>query len=853
MSQELKNCLMKSASAGLFSREVAEATGKRVDELTIQFKNQGLNETEATLKAKVQALKEVEVKAFIKRKALRQQLKLQKEHLVHLESYRNLKGQEDYAEAAQSIYINDAGFGTGIKADGTGIVPLESYIAEVRAIADAATVEISEKLKPGWFGLKTDISKTTRTELNEALGKKIDEIPNENTRLLVQTYRELMDYLVAQFNKAGGHLEKIKDIYIPQAHDAVRMLAAGPSKWVEDILPRLDLRRMIDRETGMAFTPEAARISLFDVYEKIVSGGVAREFKSTNIAGSRLDHRFLIFKEGEQVKYHSAFGPEDTDVVGLIQEYVDGMVRDIAWMKALGPNPTAHHKWLRTVVENRGKQLNRLEAEKQFNRKEISFSTEMDRTYKHLDTFDNLFKHFKGTLVEPGHGFVARSFATLRQLLTASHLGAATIPAVTDLNWQRMTNAFNGLPATNSMQRTLQMAAGNITGNDTIAKVAIRLGLGSEYWTAKLHEITRYYVEQGGFLWSKKLADGILRGTGLSGITAAGRWGFGMEFMAAMAKYSKLPLNELPENFVKQMRRYGISEDDWKIATQAKLYDAAVDDNTIEAGIMTYLRPDDMRKIPGISEEYSDRLASKFMNWIRNETNYAIPSFTAKGRIAMTGGAKGGTIGGELMLSASMFKQFPMTIIFTHVARMLQHTNKYGNWKYMLDLFVSTTVLGAMTLEAKQMLNGEKGTPSDEMKKGRYWQRAALQGGGLGLFGDFTLAEHNRYGRSFGQTMAGPVVSFISDVMGMTTDQVGKAFQGEKTDFFKSAIRFIENNSPGHSIWYAKLVWKRIIIDALKRMTDDNYHTRNQKLINDTYRRKGTTYWWKPGDRLPQF
>lgn len=853
-----KNCLFKFSSAGKWSKDTATEAAARYDELVLQFKNQGEFATQAQLRAKEQLLREKAIASFVKRKQDRIMILKQKEYLIHEAAYINIKGQQDPVAAAQAIYVQDPEFGIGRRAaNGTGRIPLESHIKEVQGIVEAGIVEISEMLKPGWFALDTKISKTTRANLNEALGKEISEIADEPTRLLVQTFRNTMDWLVVQFNKAGGHIEKITGIYIPQAHDVGRLVSTGAVKWIDDILPRLDLSKMIDRFTGMAFSPEAARLALHDVYESIVTRGFSKgrsgEFAATNIGNSRLDHRFLIFKKGEQVKYNALYGPENTDIVGLIQDYINSMSRDIAFMKSHGSNPHTFHKWVKARTEQQGAALDRLQKEGNFTRREISFGTEMDRTISGLQTFDNLFAHFNGTLLQPGHSFIARSMATLRQVLTASHLGAATIPAVTDLNWQRLTNGFNGLPATKSMRRAVQMSYGNIVGNDQIQKVAIRLGLGSEYWSAKLHEMTRYFVEQGGFLWSRKLADGILRGTGLSGVTAAGRWGFGMEFMAAMAQYSKLSSKEIPKNFFSQMRKYGISAEDWEIAKQAKFYDAAIDDNTIQSGVMVYLRPDDIRLIKGIPEGYADKLAGKFMNWINTETNYAIPSFTAKGRIALTGGAKGGTPAGELLLSFSMFKQFPMTIIFTHLQRMLQRDSGIGKLGYLSDLFISTTILGAMTLEAKQKLNGERGTPLDEMAKGRYWQRAALQGGGLGLFGDFTLAEHNRYGRGFGQTLAGPVVSFLADVLGMTTDQIQKFSNGEETTFAKSVIRFIENNAPGHSIWYAKLVWKRIIIDAMKRMTDDNYDSSMQKMINSTYRNKGTTYWWKPGDRLPSF
>ena len=50
----------------------------------------------------------------------------------------------------------------------------------------------------------------------------------------------------------------------------------------------------------------------------------------------------------------------------------------------------------------------------------------------------------------------------------------------------------------------------------------------------------------------------------------------------------------------------------------------------------------------------------------------------------------------------------------------------------------------------------------------RYWINAAIYGGGLGIFGDFLFADQNRYGGSMAKTMAGPVISFLDDLVRLT-------------------------------------------------------------------------------------
>ena len=99
------------------------------------------------------------------------------------------------------------------------------------------------------------------------------------------------------------------------------------------------------------------------------------------------------------------------------------------------------------------------DAEK-FNRKSIAQffgSLEEDRANTKIELIKNLYGYHKGALTNPVDGFVAKSLAGLRHILTSAQLGSASVVALTDFNWSRATSAHNGLPQWRTAQNSLKL------------------------------------------------------------------------------------------------------------------------------------------------------------------------------------------------------------------------------------------------------------------------------------------------------------------------------------------------------------------------------------------------------------
>ena len=83
-----------------------------------------------------------------------------------------------------------------------------------------------------------------------------------------------------------------------------------------------------------------------------------------------------------------------------------------------------------------------------------------------------------------------------------------------------------------------------------------------------------------------------------------------------------------------------------------------------------------------------------------------------------------------------------------------------------------------------------KGRDPRPMEGPEFWGAAFLQGGGLGIYGDFLFSDVNRFDRGLAETIAGPVVGFADDVRKLTIGNVTQAIKGEDTNAASEFINF---------------------------------------------------------------
>ena len=106
-------------------------------------------------------------------------------------------------------------------------------------------------------------------------------------------------------------------------------------------------------------------------------------------------------------------------------------------------------------------------------------------------------------------------------------------------------------------------------------------------------------------------------------------------------------------------------------------------------------------------------------------------------------------------------------------------------------------------MTAKDALKGRK--PRDP-ESPAVWMAALMQGGALGIYGDFLVGQSNRFGGGFLQTAAGPVLGLADDL----SELRARAMRGD--DVASSAFRLGVNNTPFLNLFYIRTAMDYLLL-----------------------------------------
>ncbi len=764
--------------------------------------------------AAAEALASEETIAAIARKAAQDkrqkllQIDAQKRALVSMAGFDNGSGK---APGAAAMALLDA----------DRRAPYSNVEARRRAIVGRAHATISDVLEQ--FKRSSTGARRNVEDLNDVV-RELFGTPTGNSPAaeLAAAWSQAAEDLRRRFNAAGGAIGKLEKWGLPQSHDSLRVRKAGYQAWRARILPLLDRERMIDEATGLPFDDASLDVALKNVFDTIRTEGWIKRNPAGRLGKGKLanqgqEHRFLHFKDAEGwLEYNDAFG--SGDAFEAMMGHIEGMSRDIAHMEILGPNPEATMHWLQDGLQKAAA----LEGEDGL----------IDSARWASFRLRQLYDVTSGAHSVPVHGRVARALGTVRSLLTSALLGSAALSAITDVGFQAVTRGFNGLPVTGALTGYLKQLKGANRRN------AVRQGLIAEEASKIMAAQNRFGEGAQLHRWAGWLTDNVLRWSGLSPWTQGGRWAFGQEFLGVLADHFDHGFEALDPTISKTLSRYGIDADSWDRLRATKLHE--------EEGT-TFLRPQDIE---------DERLGDRVLEMVLTETDYAVPTATARAR-SFTSVAPAGTFWGEVQRNALLFKNFGISMLMTHGMRAVSE----GPWngaKYAAAAVITTTLLGALALQTKEVAKGKDPRPMDNPD---FWGASMLQGGGFGIFGDFLTSAEGRSGSSLAETAAGPVYGLGSDIVDVT---LGNAFRewhhltGRNADGTRpkgpnpgrQLSRSVGRYFPGSSLWYGRLAFQRIIQDTLQEWTDPDYRDAFRRMERKA-QETDQSYWWRPGRALP--
>lgn len=662
-----------------------------------------------------------------------------------------------------------------------------------------------------------------RAQLEDVVRELFGErTTNANAKELAGAWNAAAEMLRQRFNAAGGAIGKLKDWGVTQMHDTRLVKDAGWDAWRAYTLPKLDRDKMLDPDTGMRMNPQRFEMAVKSVYESISTDGWNERTPgvsgSRSLAAKRADHRFLVFKNADDwMAYQGKFGTGNA--FDAMMTYIDGFSRDIAAMEILGPNPNATVRWLKDVLDRSARVT------------EGASKKAEDSAYSASRQIDRLYGEITGTAGRAENRTLSLIFSSIRSTFTAAKLGGATLSAVTDVAFQTSTRKFNGLGAASVIPQYIKLFR---PGAEADQRLAVRMGLIATEWSQRTAAQGRFLNEELTGEVPRRLAEAVLRVSLLSRWTEAGRWAFGMEFLGHITEESGKGFDALHPAFRGSLERHGIDAAGWDQVRATPL--------EMDRGV-PWIKPANIE---------NRQLGDRVLEMILQETDFAVPTADLRTRAMLNAVAPKGTLIGEAVRSAFLFKGFGISLLLMQGRRIMEQSGVNAA-RYTAGLMIGTTLMGALVMQLKALAAGKDPRPMQDAPgwkqnkdgtksfDGGFWGAAILQGGGFGLFGDFMQSTTNRYGGGIKDTMAGPLWGDAQQVVNAVKSK-HPAWQW---------AQLAKSELPGQSLWYARTAFDRLVTDQIQEEVDPDYRASWQRM-NKRAAEQHTDFWWAPGETAPE-
>ncbi|MEL6204129.1 MAG: hypothetical protein AAFR47_02290 [Pseudomonadota bacterium] len=671
--------------------------------------------------------------------------------------------------------------------------------------------------------------------LPEPTGRATDSKDAKTIAAIVHKYRRRA---IERENRAGAAIRYRSGYVTRQTHDIGRMRRQGFEAWRDEIGPRMDWDTMeIPRDERAKFLRSAYRAMVTGVRLNIGETdetGMVFAFKGPgNLAKKESASRVLLFRSADDwYEYNQKFGRADLNE-GILAD-IQNSARATALMDTFGTNPRAMFDRVRDKLQaQHGDETGKVDRLKH---------GRLDRQFAEID----------GTVNISALPSAAAWGRGIRAWQSMSKLGGALLSALgTDQFLVAAERRAQGRGIALALADSVRAPIKGImalTGEERRA-AAEMLGAGID--GAMGDAVSRFSAQDDAPGRMSKLLGLFFKYNGLGPWSDAQKRGVGLMMANDLARYSGQGWDGLPATTREMLSTYGITADRWELVRGATFAD--------EDG-RRYLVPDLVPEgADRAGRRARDDAVAALAAYYSDRTNRAIAEPNARTRAIQRRGLQPGTAQGEAIRFFMQFKTFPISVILNTLggitygrgAKSLYAAFIRGEADMQaLALFIAgSTTAGFLSMQLKEIAKGREPREITEKNIGEIITASALQGGALGIYGDFLFGEANRFGSSPIETLAGPFAGAGSDAITILQQLRATTFRGEQPDVAADTIRFVQSNTPFLNVFYAKAAMDYLIIYQLQEMANPGYLRRMEKRMR---RQNDQEFFLPPSRAIPR-
>jgi len=715
---------------------------------------------------------------------------------------------EDPVEGLTAVLV-----GSNFQKAGSRASVALAQLSQYRQIAVSFNEKLRQKNLESLFAkANEDIDRRlSRTIWELGEDKPITE-KNKDIVELAKVINEFSETIRLKYNNFGANISKLPGWIVRQSHDpfqlrnAMDVLNLKNSKnikeingsaerniaaWKAYIKPKLDERTFegVDAKDRDQFLTYVYNSLIRNEHQ--IAEGAGGHYGGKSITSKLNAKRVLHFKTADDwFDYNSKFGG------GNLRESLfagfNYAGRNIGLMSTLGTNPKAGFEKIGRLVEN-----NLIKKGEQGKAQKVGdyLKTQgrYERHFAEIDGSVNSINSFSG----------ARWSGITRSILSMAKLGGAVVSALADvhlygreLKYQGrsylggITEAMTRLAKIKNSKRKVEIAEQlGFMADNVIYDLAARYSTGDTL-NKSFTKLQRTFFKLNLLQWwTNSLKEGAMLGMG-----------------NYVAKQRNIAFNNLDSKFKRLINHFGIDEKIWNTIRKMDVEKAEDGKEFFSVRQIDNLSDDTIKSLANLDKMskrqidiFKDNLKTKVSGMFLDRSTYAVIEPDARTRSFMKGGLHAGTVWGEAARFMFQFKAFPLAILQKAMGREISsfRAGNYGEGFWgVVSLIVGSGMFGYISMTAKDLIRGK--SPKDPTKKKTFFN-AMLQGGGLGIYGDFL----------FGQSFSG--LDILATAGGPAATEFAKignafryAFQGEFSKAGKAAYKSVVGNTPFLNLFYLK-------------------------------------------------
>ncbi len=292
-----------------------------------------------------------------------------------------------------------------------------------------------------------------------------------------------------------------------------------------------------------------------------------------------------------------------------------------------------------------------------------------------------------------------------------------------------------------------------------------------------------------------------------------------------MADYANVHYDKLPRGIKNGFERYGITLGDWQTIRQ----------NVVDVKGTKFI---------DMASQDDVKLTARVIGMVREETNFAVPEPNAKSRAIATANIPTNTLANEMMKVATQFKSFGISIMVSHMGRLMDQSGTANKILYGSSLLMGSAALGIAVLQLKDIAQGREPRELSPKLIGE----GVLQGGALGVAGDMVFSNPDLFG-GLPAYLVGPSVSDfvkLQKVLWGTMAESKSVSDAWGKELFPATLIGAQKASGfATKLWWTRLAFDRYAFDLVNKL-DPAY---NEKINNKRKwlrEERGQGYWLEP-------